>query len=73
VNYTSTGSITLSATQITPVDIDSVRGESDIHVMRVKFEITDTGTGIAKSEQIKLWQPYVRVGTANFLFLCSAL
>jgi signal transduction histidine kinase len=60
INYTTSGSVTLSVKRIesdggAPDDSDAVR---------VKFQVQDTGAGISKSEQSKLWQPYVRGGTA---------
>jgi signal transduction histidine kinase len=35
---------------------------ADFGVVRVEFSVQDTGAGIAKSEQSKLWLPFVRVG-----------
>jgi signal transduction histidine kinase len=60
INYTTVGSITLSATRIT----QSTPVDSSVMVL---FEVRDTGPGIAKSEQSQLWLPYVRGGTAPTL------
>jgi signal transduction histidine kinase len=54
INYTTTGSITLSASRVT----------SPVGVMLVLFSVTDTGSGISKSERSKMWLPYVRGGMA---------
>jgi len=57
INYTTSGLVTLSARRIQSA------GEADSDVVRVLFAVTDTGDGISKSEQSKLWLPYVRGGT----------
>jgi signal transduction histidine kinase len=56
INYTTTGSITLSASRVT--------SHGHAGVMLVLFSVTDTGSGISKSEQNKMWLPYVRGGMA---------
>jgi nitrogen-specific signal transduction histidine kinase len=67
VNYTSSGSVTLSASR---VQRDASADPADVQVL---FEVTDTGAGISKSEQSKLWLPYVRGGTAIILLYLTAL
>jgi signal transduction histidine kinase len=65
INYTNSGRVTLSVKRI---DTDTVAtAPANPNVVRVKFEVQDTGAGIAKCERSKLWQPYVRGGTTpNF-------
>jgi signal transduction histidine kinase len=63
--YTTSGRVTLSAKRIDADTLATTPANPD--VVRVKFVVKDTGAGIAKSEQLKLWQPYVRGGTTpNF-------
>jgi signal transduction histidine kinase len=60
IHYTTAGSVTLSAKRI-----ESDGGApDDPDVVHVKFQVQDTGAGMSTSEQSKLWQPYVRGGTA---------
>jgi hypothetical protein len=60
INYTTSCGVTLSAKRI---ERDG-GAPDDPDVVRVKFQVQDTGAGISKSKQSKLWQPYVRGGTA---------
>jgi signal transduction histidine kinase len=57
VNYTQIGSVKLSA-----IIQSTTAAEGDSSVVQVQFTVTDTGKGISKSEQSKLFLPYVRGG-----------
>jgi signal transduction histidine kinase len=66
INYTTSGRVTLSTKRIDTDTVATTPANPD--VVRVKFEVQDTGAGIAKSKQSRLWQPYVRGGTTpNFV------
>jgi CheY-like chemotaxis protein len=69
INYTTSGSVKLSAMRVEGDTAEPVKAD----VVRILFTIVDTGAGISRSEQTKLWQPYVRGGAASTLVLISYL
>jgi signal transduction histidine kinase len=63
INYTSSGCVTLHAKQM------QSGATTPANTVRVQFSVKDTGAGISKSAQSKLWLPFVRGGMPSSLFV----